>query len=195
RLDVDALRKFSRELGEDILKLQDRIREACGGIDFNIDSPKQLGDVLFETLKIGGEKPKRTKTGQYQTSEDVLSTLVDAHPVVPLVLEYRALRKLKSTYVDTLPDMVDPATGRVHTSYRQAVAATGRLSSESPNLQNIPIRTEKGREIRKAFVPRDQDHLLLSADYSQIELRVIAHMSGDKGLQEAFSKGLDIHAA
>ncbi|HOP43017.1 MAG TPA: DNA polymerase I [Flavobacteriales bacterium] len=195
RLDVDALRKFSRELGEDILKLQDRIREACGGIDFNIDSPKQLGDVLFETLKIGGEKPKRTKTGQYQTSEDVLSTLVDAHPVVPLVLEYRALRKLKSTYVDTLPDMVDPATGRVHTSYRQAVAATGRLSSESPNLQNIPIRTEKGREIRKAFVPRDEDHLLLSADYSQIELRVIAHMSGDKGLQEAFSKGLDIHAA
>jgi DNA polymerase-1 len=195
RLDVNALKEYSRELGEDILKLQDAIKEACGHIEFNIDSPKQLGDVLFETLKIGGDKPKKTRTGQYQTSEDVLAELRSAHPVVPLILEYRMLRKLKSTYVDTLPTMVDPRTGRVHTSYKQAVAATGRLSSEDPNLQNIPIRTEKGRAIRKAFVPRDADHLLLSADYSQIELRVIAHMSGDHNLQEAFRHGLDIHAA
>ena len=195
RLDVAALKDYSRELGEDILKLQDAIKEACGHIDFNIDSPKQLGDVLFETLKIGGDKPKKTRTGQYQTSEDVLTEMKDAHPVVPLILEYRMLRKLKSTYVDTLPTMVDPRTGRVHTSYKQAVAATGRLSSEDPNLQNIPIRTEKGRAIRKAFVPKDDRHLLLSADYSQIELRVIAHMSGDHNLQEAFRHGLDIHAA
>jgi DNA polymerase-1 len=195
RLDVDALKVYSRELGEDILKLQDAIKEACGGIEFNIDSPKQLGDVLFETLKIGGDKPRKTRTGQYQTSEDVLTELKDAHTVVPLILEYRMLRKLKSTYVDTLPTMVDPRTGRVHTTYRQAVAATGRLSSEDPNLQNIPIRSEKGRAIRKAFVPRDDQHLLLSADYSQIELRVIAHMSGDKNMQEAFRRGLDIHAA
>ncbi|MCW5899968.1 MAG: DNA polymerase I [Flavobacteriales bacterium] len=195
RLDVEALRDYGRELGGDILKLQGAIKEACGNIEFNIDSPKQLGDVLFETLKIGGDKPKKTRTGQYQTSEDVLAELKDAHPVVPLILEYRMLRKLKSTYVDTLPTMVDPRTGRVHTNYRQAVAATGRLSSEDPNLQNIPIRTEKGRAIRKAFVPRDNRHLLLSADYSQIELRVIAHMSGDHNLQEAFRQGLDIHAA
>jgi len=195
RLDVEALKAFSEELGTDILRLQDQIREACGGIPFNIDSPKQLGDVLFETLKIGGDKPRKTKTGQYQTSEDVLSELAQAHPVVPLILDYRSLRKLKGTYVDTLPTMVDPRTERVHTHYRQAVAATGRLSSDDPNLQNIPIRTEKGREIRKAFVPRDADHLLLSADYSQIELRVIAHMSGDVNMQEAFRNGLDIHAA
>ncbi len=195
RLDVDALKIFSKELGDDILTLQDAVKVACGAIDFNIDSPKQLGDVLFETLKIGGDKPRKTRTGQYQTSEDVLADLKDAHPVVPLILEYRMLRKLKSTYVDTLPTMVDPRTGRVHTNYRQAVAATGRLSSDEPNLQNIPIRTEKGRAIRKAFVPRDADHQLLSADYSQIELRVIAHMSGDHNLQEAFRHGLDIHAA
>jgi DNA polymerase-1 len=195
RLDVEALKVFSEELNEDILKLQTSIKEACGNIEFNIDSPKQLGDVLFETLKIGGEKPKRTKTGQYQTSEDVLAELAHAHPVVPMILDYRGLRKLKGTYVDTLPTMVDFRTGRLHTNYRQAVAATGRLSSEEPNLQNIPIRTEKGREIRKAFVPRDAHHRLLSADYSQIELRVIAHMSGDHNMQEAFRHGLDIHAA
>ncbi len=195
RLDVDALKVFSDELAIDILRLQGDIKGACGGIDFNIDSPKQLGDVLFETLKIGGEKPKRTKTGQYQTSEDILTEMRNAHPVVPMILDYRSLRKLKGTYVDTLPTMVDPRTGRIHTNYRQAVAATGRLSSDDPNLQNIPIRTEKGREIRKAFVPRDEHHLLLSADYSQIELRVIAHMSGDTNMQEAFRHGLDIHAA
>jgi DNA polymerase I len=193
RVDVAALRNFSEELSRDILDLEGRIHGLCGA-QFNIDSPKQLGDVLFETLKISA-KPKRTKTGQYQTSEDVLAELAQAHPVIPLILDHRSLRKLKGTYVDPLPRMVDPGTGRIHTHYRQAVAATGRLSSEDPNLQNIPIRTEKGREIRKTFVPRDENHLLLSADYSQVELRVIAHMSGDKTMQEAFRNGLDIHAA
>ena len=194
RLDVDALKAFSVELGKDLIILQDRIFEECG-VRFNLDSPKQLGDVLFETLKLGGEKPKKTRTGQYQTSEDILSAMAHEHVVIPLILDYRSLRKLKGTYVDTLPLTVDPTDGRVHTNYRQAVAATGRLSSDEPNLQNIPIRTEKGREIRKAFVPRDENYGLLSADYSQIELRIIAHMSGDPNMQEAFRKGLDIHAA
>jgi DNA polymerase-1 len=194
RLDTAALKAFSSELGEDLLVLQEKIAAACG-MPFNIDSPKQLGAVLFETLKLGGEKPKKTRTGQYQTSEDVLSAMAHLHPAIPLILDYRSLRKLKGTYVDTLPLAVDPSDGRVHTNYRQAVAATGRLSSDEPNLQNIPIRTEKGREIRKAFVPRDEHYGLLSADYSQIELRIIAHMSGDPNMQEAFRKGLDIHAA
>ena len=194
RLDVEALKAFSAELGKDLMILQDRIFEECG-VPFNLDSPKQLGDVLFETLKLGGEKPKKTRTGQYQTSEDILSAMAHEHEVIPLILDYRSLRKLKGTYVDTLPLAADPTDGRVHTNYRQAVAATGRLSSDEPNLQNIPIRTEKGREIRKAFVPRDENYGLLSADYSQIELRIIAHMSGDPNMQEAFRKGLDIHAA
>jgi DNA polymerase-1 len=155
-----------------------------------------LGDVLFETLKLGGDKIKKTaKTGQYQTSEDILQELSNAHPAIPLILDYRSLRKLKGTYVDTLPEAADPVTHRVHTSYLQTVAATGRLASNDPNLQNIPIRTEKGREIRKAFVPRNAEYQLLSADYSQIELRIIAHMSGDRNMQEAFRHGLDIHAA
>ena len=195
RIDIAALKQFSEELGTDILALQEKIHAACG-VPFNIDSPKQLGDVLFETLKIGGDKVKKTaKTGQYQTSEDILQELSTAHPSVPLILDYRSLRKLKGTYVDTLPEAADPVTHRVHTSYLQTVAATGRLASNDPNLQNIPIRTEKGREIRKAFVPRDSNYQLLSADYSQIELRVIAHMSGDHNMQEAFRNGLDIHAA
>ena len=195
RIDIPALEQFSEELGTDLLRLQDEIHKACG-VPFNIDSPKQLGDVLFETLKLGGEKVKKTaKTGQYQTSEDILQELSNAHPSVPLILDYRSLRKLKGTYVDTLPEVADRVTHRVHTSYLQTVAATGRLASNDPNLQNIPIRTEKGREIRKAFVPRDKHYLLLSADYSQIELRIIAHMSGDHNMQEAFRNGLDIHAA
>lgn len=194
RLDTDALRSFSGELGAALIDLQDRIHAACGAT-FNIDSPKQLGDVLFETLKLGGDKPKKTRTGQYQTSEDVLSAMAHLHPAIPLILDYRSLRKLKGTYVDTLPLAADPEDGRVRTNFRQAVAATGRLSSDEPNLQNIPIRTEKGREIRKAFVPRDHRYGLLSADYSQIELRIIAHMSGDPNMQEAFRQGLDIHAA
>ncbi|MCU0320490.1 MAG: DNA polymerase I, partial [Flavobacteriales bacterium] len=195
RIDIPALKQFSEELGTELVRLQDAIHQACG-VPFNIDSPKQLGDVLFETLKLGGDKVKKTaKTGQYQTSEDILQELSNAHPAIPLILDYRSLRKLKGTYVDTLPEAADPVTHRVHTSYLQTVAATGRLASNDPNLQNIPIRTEKGREIRKAFVPRDTDHLLLSADYSQIELRIIAHMSGDRNMQEAFRHGLDIHAA
>ena len=202
RIDIPALKSFSEELSVDILRLQDEIHKACG-VTFNIDSPKQLGDVLFETLKLGGDpgsgtgtvKIKKTKTGQYQTSEDILQELSASHPAIPLMLDYRSLRKLKGTYVDTLPEAADKATGRVHTNYLQTVAATGRLASNDPNLQNIPIRTEKGREIRKAFVPRDENYLLLSADYSQIELRIIAHMSGDHNMQEAFRNGLDIHAA
>jgi len=195
RIDIPALMQFSEELGADLIRLQDAIHAACG-VPFNIDSPKQLGDVLFETLKLGGDKVKKTaKTGQYQTSEDILQELSNAHPAVPLILDYRSLRKLKGTYVDTLPEAADPVTHRVHTSYLQTVAATGRLASNDPNLQNIPIRTEKGREIRKAFVPRDENYRLLSADYSQIELRIIAHMSGDHNMQEAFRHGLDIHAA
>ena len=201
RIDIPALKQFSEELGTDLIRLQAEIHKACG-VPFNIDSPKQLGDVLFETLKIGGDpgsgtgKVKKTaKTGQYQTSEDILQELSNAHPAIPLILDYRSLRKLKGTYVDTLPEAADPRTHRVHTSYLQTVAATGRLASNDPNLQNIPIRTEKGREIRKAFVPRDEHYQLLSADYSQIELRIIAHMSGDHNMQEAFRHGLDIHAA
>lgn len=195
RLDIPALKAFSEELAVDLQRLQEEIRNSCGGIVFNLDSPKQLGEVLFDQLKIGGEKIKKTRTGQYQTSEDILSGLAQAHPIIPLILDYRSLRKLKGTYVDTLPAAADPITGRVHTNYLQAVAATGRLASNDPNLQNIPIRTEKGREIRKAFVPRDNGYELLSADYSQIELRVIAHMSGDANMQAAFKHGLDIHAA
>jgi DNA polymerase-1 len=201
RIDIPALKQFGDELGSDLVRLQEEIHAACG-ITFNIDSPKQLGDVLFETLKLGGDpgsgtgKVKKTaKTGQYQTSEDILQELSAAHPAIPLILDYRSLRKLKGTYVDTLPLAADPVTHRVHTSYLQTVAATGRLASNDPNLQNIPIRTEKGREIRKAFVPRDEHYELLSADYSQIELRIIAHMSGDHNMQEAFRHGLDIHTA
>jgi DNA polymerase-1 len=195
RIDIPALKQFSEELGAELVRLQDAIHEACG-VPFNIDSPRQLGDVLFETLKLGeGRIRKTAKTGQYQTSEDILQELSNAHPVVPLILDYRSLRKLKGTYVDTLPEAADPVTHRVHTSYLQTVAATGRLASNEPNLQNIPIRTEKGREIRRAFVPRNEDFRLLSADYSQIELRIIAHMSGDSNMQEAFRRGLDIHAA
>lgn len=192
-LDVPALTAFGRELHEDLLKLDERIVELAG-VRFNLDSPKQLGEILFDKLKIS-DSAKKTRTGQYTTSEDVLATLKHAHPIVEAILDYRQLKKLKGTYVDALPREVNPVTGRVHTNFRQAVAATGRLASDEPNLQNIPIRTEKGREIRKAFVPRDKDHLLLSADYSQIELRVIAHMSGDANMKAAFHHGLDIHAA
>jgi len=194
RLDVDVLKGMSKELETDLIRLREDIhREA--GTDFNLNSPKQLGEVLFDHLKIGGNAKKTGKTKQYSTSEDVLSKLAHLHPIISLILEYRSLQKLKSTYVDALPELVHPLTGRIHTSFNQAVAATGRLSSNNPNLQNIPIRTERGRAIRKAFVPRDKDHVLLSADYSQIELRVIASLSGDPGMMEAFAQNLDIHAA
>ena len=164
------------------------------GEKFNVGSPKQLGIILFEKLKIT-DKPKLTKTKQYATGEDVLSRLEKGNPIVADILDYRSLTKLKSTYVDSLPLMLSPRDNRVHTNYNQAVAATGRLSSTNPNLQNIPIRTEKGREIRKAFVPGSPDRTLLAADYSQIELRIIAHLSGDEAMQEAFRQGLDIHTA
>jgi DNA polymerase-1 len=192
-IDVKALNDYSSELEKTLHKLEKDIKEAAG-MDFNVDSPKQLGEVLFDHLKID-PKAKKTKTGQYATSEDILMKLEKAHPMIPMILEYRQLRKLKSTYVDPLPTMCDRVDRRVHTNFMQTVTATGRLSSNNPNLQNIPIKTEKGREIRKAFIPRDKDHVLISADYSQIELRIIAALSGDKHMVEAFHNKHDIHTA
>jgi DNA polymerase-1 len=192
-LDPAALKHLSGELTHDIRKLEKEIQQQAGR-EFNVSSPKQVGEVLFEELKIV-EKPVKTKTGQYSTAEDVLSKLENKHPIVRQILEYRELVKLKNTYVDVLPELIRPGTGRIHTTFNQVVAVTGRLSSDNPNLQNIPIRTARGREIRKAFVPRDKDHVLLSADYSQIELRIIAELSGDKGMLDAFRSGEDIHAA
>jgi len=193
KLNKEALKEISLELEKDILKVDEEIQKMAG-TPFNVSSPKQVGDILFEVLKIV-EKPKKTKTGQYATGEDVLSKLVGKHDIVGKILDYRELVKLKNTYVDTLPDLVNPKTGRIHTSYNQVVAVTGRLSSDNPNLQNIPIRTERGREIRKAFVARDENYTLLSADYSQIELRIIAELSKDEGMIEAFNSGQDIHQA
>ena len=193
KLDVAALAKFSEELEVSVTDLTKQILDLSGE-EFNLDSPKQLGEVLFDKMKIV-EKAKKTKTGQYSTGEDVLSKLASKHEIVPLILEYRSLKKLKSTYVDALPELVNAEDGKIHTSYMQTVAATGRLSSTNPNLQNIPIRTVKGREIRKAFIPRSDEYTLLAADYSQIELRIIAALSGDENMQEAFVKGEDIHTA
>ena len=193
KVDTATLAKFSEELGIEIALKEQEIYEMAG-MEFNISSPKQLGEVLFERLQLSG-KPKKTKTGQYSTSEEVLAKLAYRHPIVEKILEYRSLTKLKSTYVDALPKLVSERDGRIHTSYNQAVAATGRLSSNNPNLQNIPIRTERGREIRKAFVPRNKEYVLLAADYSQIELRIIAHLSRDEAMMEAFRKGIDIHTA
>jgi len=193
RLDTDALSGLSETLGNRLTELEALVKEAAGH-DFNLNSPKQLGVVLFDELKLS-EKPKKTKTGQYKTDEQTLQALAGAHPVIDAVLEFRELGKLKSTYVDALPKEVHPETGRVHTQYLQTGAATGRLSSNHPNLQNIPIRTEQGREIRRAFVPRSDEFILMAADYSQVELRLMAHMSGDKGMLEAFREGHDIHQA
>ena len=192
-IDVKALKEYSKELAAEIREVEERIFKFAG-YSFNIASPKQLGEVLFDRLKIAAS-PKKTKTKQYSTGEEVLSKLVNNHPIVSEILDYRSLTKLKSTYVDTFPELIHPKTGRVHTSYNQAVTATGRLSSNNPNLQNIPIRTERGREIRRAFIAGSSDEMLLAADYSQIELRIIAHLSGDSRMQEAFRKGYDIHAA
>jgi DNA polymerase-1 len=192
-LDKDFLKVYSRELQMLGLDLEQKIY-AGAGQKFNIASPKQLGELMFDKLKLD-PKAKKTKTGQYQTGEDILTKLANHHPLPSLILDYREIQKLKSTYVDALPSLVNTRTGRVHTSFNQAVAATGRLSSNNPNLQNIPIRTAKGREIRKAFIPRDEYHVLVSADYSQIELRIIASVSHDEGMIDAFKKGLDIHTA
>ncbi|MBI4945169.1 MAG: DNA polymerase I [Bacteroidetes bacterium] len=193
KIDTSVLKELSTELAKDIV-LSEKEIYTLAGQEFNISSPKQVGEVLYDVLKIV-EKPQKTKTGQYATGEDVLEKLKGTHPVIDKILEYRELQKLKNTYVDTLPELVNPRTGRIHTTYNQIVAVTGRLSSDNPNLQNIPIRTERGREIRKAFVPRNQNFTLLSADYSQIELRIIAALSGDEGMIEAFHSGQDIHAA
>jgi DNA polymerase-1 len=193
KLDKETLAKFSKELGKEIDRLEKEIIDLAG-TKFNVDSPKQLGEILFDVLKIDS-KGKKTKTGQYSTSEETLNKLADKHEIVPKVLEYRSMKKLKSTYVDSLPELINSKTGRIHTSYMQAVAATGRLSSTNPNLQNIPIRTERGRKIRAAFVPRNKDFQLLAADYSQIELRIIAALSEDESMIEAFKEGTDIHAA
>lgn len=193
KLDSKALNAFSEELREQILEIQNEIFKLSDS-EFNISSPKQLGEILFEKLKIT-ERPKLTKTKQYSTGEEVLRKLVNKHPIVRSILDFRSLTKLKSTYVDALPNLVSKRDGRIHTSYNQAVTSTGRLSSNNPNLQNIPIRTEKGREIRKAFVPRNENYVLLAADYSQIELRIIAELSNDKGMLEAFKSGIDIHAS
>lgn len=192
-LDKGALKDISLALEKDIATVEEEIQKLAG-TPFNVSSPKQVGEILFEILKIT-EKPKKTKTGQYATGEEVLVKLTGAHEIVGKILDYRELVKLKNTYVDTLPELVNPRTGRIHTSYNQVVAVTGRLSSDNPNLQNIPIRTERGREIRKAFIPRNENYVLLSADYSQIELRIIAELSGDEGMIEAFKSGQDIHAA
>lgn len=192
-IDRETLSDISKQLETDIAIAEKAIYEKAG-LRFNIASPKQLGEVLFEKLQLD-PKAKKTKTGQYQTGEDVLLGLASKHDIVQDILDFRSLQKLKSTYVDALPEMINRKTGRVHTSYNQAVAATGRLSSNNPNLQNIPIKTERGREVRKAFIPRDKDHILVSADYSQIELRVIAEMSKDANMMDAFIQGLDIHTA
>ncbi len=192
RIDEGSLAKMSKELEEETLKTEKIIYDLAGA-QFNIASPKQLGEILFDKLQLD-PKAKKTKTGQYQTSEDVLSRLAKDNEIIEHILNFREFRKLKSTYVDALPKMISPKDGRIHTSYRQAVAATGRLSSDNPNLQNIPIRTEKGRAIRGAFVPTDDDHILISADYSQIELRIMAAFSKDKHMIEAFKSGRDIHA-
>lgn len=193
KLDSDALKEFSVQLGSDLVELEKGIFIEAGH-SFNIASPKQLGDVLFDELQISS-KAAKTKTGQYATGEDILQKLVNKHPIIQFILDHRTFTKLKSTYVDSLPLLVNARTQRIHTSYNQFVAATGRLSSSNPNLQNIPVRTERGREIRKAFIPRNQNYILMAADYSQIELRLIAHYSQDKNMMQDFVAGLDIHTA
>jgi DNA polymerase-1 len=193
RIDTGALAQFSGQLEGDIREAEQKVYDDAGE-EFNIGSPKQLGQILFEKLKLL-DKPKKTATGQYATGEEILVQLAPEHPIAQHILDYRQLQKLKSTYVDALPQMISPKDGLIHTSYNQAVAATGRLSSNNPNLQNIPVRTEKGREIRRAFVPRGPEFLIVSADYSQIELRIMAAFSQDQAMLEAFRQGRDIHTA
>jgi len=193
RVDVDFLNEYSRVLEIEARVHEEKVYEAAG-VKFNLGSPKQLGEVLFEKLQLD-PKAKKTKTGQYATGEDVLRKLAVLHPVADDILAYREFTKLRSTYVDALPLLINRKTGRVHTTYGQAVAVTGRLASNNPNLQNIPIKTERGREIRKAFIPRDENHLLVSADYSQIELRIVAALSGDEVMCEAFRQNRDVHTA
>ena len=192
RIDSEALRQSSDVLTAEMLRLEQEIHELAG-VTFNVSSARQVGDVLFGQLKID-EKARKTKTGQYSTTEEVLEKLRSRHPIVGKILEYRGLKKLLSTYIDALPQLIHPETGKIHTSYNQTVTATGRLSSSNPNLQNIPIRDSQGKEIRKAFIP-DEGDTFMSADYSQIELRIMAHLSGDSNMLEAFNSGHDIHTA
>ena len=193
KVDEAGLNKYSEELRKDLFELDSSIKELAG-VDFLISSPKQLGEVLFDKLKLL-EKPKKTKSGQYATGEDILVSLKGKHEIIDKILAFREIGKLKSTYVDALPREINPKTGRIHTSFNQAVAATGRLSSNNPNLQNIPIRSERGKKIRAMFIPTDSNHVLLAADYSQIELRIIASISKDKAMIDAFNAGEDIHTA
>jgi DNA polymerase-1 len=192
-IDTAHLNAYSAQLAKETAALEITIKELAG-MDFNIDSPKQLGEVLFDQLKISA-KAKKTKTGQYATSEDILLQHKNDHPIIGHILDYRQMKKLKSTYVDPLPTLCDPIDGRVHTSYMQTVTATGRLSSNNPNLQNIPIRTERGKEIRRAFIARNNDFVLMAADYSQIELRIIAALANDDNMIQAFRDKVDIHKA
>ncbi len=193
RLDVPFLSEYSKTIGTELFGIRENIFK-LSSVEFNLDSPRQLGDILFEHMKIPYEGAK-TKTGQYGTSEDILSPLREKHEIIDLIINYRELTKLKSTYVDALPALVNPSTGKLHTTFGQTIAATGRLASNNPNLQNIPIRTDRGKEIRKAFIPRNDDFQILSADYSQIELRIIAAITQDEGMLEAFNRGEDIHAS
>jgi len=194
KLDIAALKQSSETLTKELIRLEKEIYELAEGTEFNINSAKQVGEILFDRLKID-EKAKKTKTGSYSTSEDILEKLRSKHPIIGKILEFRGLRKLLSTYIDALPELINPQTGKVHTSFNQTVTSTGRLSSTNPNLQNIPIRDELGREIRKAFITETEDCIFFSADYSQIELRIMAHLSEDENMIAAFRDGEDIHAA
>ena len=194
RIDCDALAHYAVELNRRMAQLEADIRSEAGEASLNINSTRQLGEVLFAKMRIA-EKPKMTRTKQFSTDEEYLQTFAHKHRIIDLILEYRGVKKLLSTYVEALPQLVNRRTGKIHTSFNQAVTATGRLSSTNPNLQNIPIRDELGKPIRRAFIPSDDDHVLLSADYSQVELRLMAHLSGDKALIAAFEHGEDIHAA
>ncbi len=193
-LDTDFLNEYAKELTEDLGKIQTEIHEMAG-LEFNIGSTKQLGEVLFDKMEIPYKGKKNTKSGWYSTDEQTLQRLADKHPIADKILEFRGVKKLLNTYVEALPKLINPKSGRVHTTFNQAVASTGRLSSSDPNLQNIPIRTERGRKVRQAFIPRSENHILLAADYSQIELRLMAAMSGDTNMKTAFIDGLDIHSA
>jgi DNA polymerase-1 len=190
KIDRDFLNRYSIELEQDLIRLREEIF-ALSEAEFNLDSPKQLGEILFDKMKL--PNAEKTKTGQYSTNEEVLSKLEKQHPIIGKILDYREITKLRSTYVEALPALIHPSTNRVHTTFNQTIAATGRLSSVSPNLQNIPIRTERGQQVRKAFVARDADHVIVSADYSQIELRLVAEIAGESSMLEAFRQGIDIH--
>jgi DNA polymerase-1 len=193
RVDTFALNEFAKELNLELIKTEEKIIEQSG-VQFNVSSPKQLGEVLFDHMKLD-PNAKKTKTKQYSTSEETLQKISDKHPIIQDILEFRSLKKLLSTYIEALPKLINEKTGKIHTSYQQAVASTGRLSSKNPNLQNIPIREARGREIRKSFIPSDENHLLLAADYSQIELRIMAHLSQDANMIEAFNNKVDIHTS